>query len=279
MKKIILHIFITAILFALMTPILFAFADTSRFIEFEYEDRPTLRIERKYADSEDIIEEKKLYYETMTDIIPIEIRKKLKDRHVIVYIVENCKRYYGSNPPKFVIGFFEAPSNRIVISIESFEIALCHELGHAVAYIYGSLDESKEYKAAYNNDNKIDQYASKKEVSEAFADIFSGYIHCLNTETGGNYMSKSNLMKSHPEEVRYMQERLNLKAIDEGLVYSGINVSLWRMKQRYWFSKDIENIEDKMIRNAYAPFLLKQIANKAGAKIAQMIKLKEAYHD
>ena len=259
-------------LFTAVIPNLFVFADSNRYIEFVYDDRPTLRIEKQYEERPDIVEQKRLYYEEMTDIIPQDIRIKLKEKHVIVYVVEDCKKYYGSNPPFFVVGFFEAPSNRIVISIDSFEIALCHELGHAVGYVYGSIDESKEFRAAYKKDSENKVIPQSKNNIEAFANIFSSYIHCLDTRAGENYISKSDLMKKNPEMTKYMQEHLNLKSINEGLVYSGINVSMWKIKQRYWNSKKIENISTKMINNAYAPFELKQIMRNTGIAMTQAIK-------
>lgn len=261
-----------ASIFTTVLPNMFVFSDTSKYIEFVYDDRPTLKIEKQYEESPDIIEEKKLFYEEMTDIIPQDIRMKLKTRHVIVYVVEDCRKYYGSNPPKFILGFFASPSNRIVISIDSFEIALCHELGHAVGYVYGSIDMSKEFRAAYKKDCENELVPSFRNNVEAFAEIFSSYIHCLNTANGKNYILKSELIKKYPEMTKYMQERLGLKPINEGLVYSGINVSFWRMRQRYWNSKKIEQISIKMTNNACAPFKLKQIISCTGIDVSQSIK-------
>ena len=215
----------------------------NQFETFKYDDRPTLKIEKHYP--EEVIQETESHYRELTNVIPYDIRARLKSANVVVHYVEDCHDY-ASNLDAFVIGFYEPGKNRIFISFASIDTATYHELGHAVAYVYGNLDCSKEYREAYNLDKEIGGLlvSLAKDRFEAFADMFSAYIDCLapNPSDKNNYESKAFVLESGKNIANYMRDKLNLPSIDEGYAYRCIKVSKYSILLKFRHFQKIEII-------------------------------------
>lgn len=229
----------------------------NKFIIYEYEDKPTLKISIEYSD---IAEETEKEYIRLLDAIPDEIVLKLKKRNVKVYLTSNsdCKKAYGRYAPKTLLGFYSYP-DIIYVTIEDMSWVLYHEIGHAVDFLNGHMSNSKDFIEAYNKD--IEKKVLKPDDRcEEYADIFKSYIICLLEPD--NYYTKSGLVKDYPNVVIVLHNRLNLPEINEGYAFSPIKTSRWKIVQPYYNAKKIENMSEKIIKIINSSYQIKNKFNK-----------------
>lgn len=232
-------------------------AENNKFIVYEYEDKPTLKISVEYAD---IAEETEKEYIKLLDAIPDEIVLKLKKRNVKIHLTSNsdCKKEYGKYAPKTLLGFYAYP-DIIYVTIEDISWVLYHEIGHAVDFLNGHMSSSKDFIEAYKKD--IEKKVIKPDDRcEEYADIFKSYILCLLEPD--NYYTKSELVRDYPNVIIVFQEKLNLPGINEGYAFSPIKTSRWRIVQPFYNAKKIENISEKIIKIISNSYQIKNKLNK-----------------
>lgn len=156
---------------------------------YTYDDIPTLKIEAFFDDKLELSEMIKSEYEFLMKPIPDYLKLKLKENNIEVYIVKSSAYYYSKRTDKAPNGFFNSSNNQIFISLsydeeyDTYEFAayrvgycLYHEIGHALDHIYGNQSNSKEFKEAFDEENKNNYQSFGHNSSEIFADIFQCYI-------------------------------------------------------------------------------------------------------
>lgn len=146
---------LTCIMLFISTFMSIAYADTDNSIEdkrtyhnvfntiYTYDNLPTLKIESCFDGNPELIKSVKEYYEYLLSRIPKYLTDKMKEYNIVVLLVDDCRDYWGYNPPKFLQGFYNPSNNRVFISIDNDEYAfsaldrtLYHELGHTIDSIY-----------------------------------------------------------------------------------------------------------------------------------------------
>ena len=240
-------------------------ASYNKFTTFEYGDAPTVKIEDYFKDFPEIFDFIKEYHEDLINTIPNDIRMRLKENGVVIHYVEDCRDYYGSNPPKFLFGFFVINNKKIFVSVQSddiqsamtsMNITAYHEIGHAVATIYGYIDETKEFRAAYKKDiNEHTQLVPVENSSECFAEVFKLYMFAMRDDIG----SKISLQKEYPETSGYMREKLGFPLYLEGCFYDQIRFVRFAIVKPFWTAQKVEESCASAVNNMKGPILAADI--------------------
>lgn len=188
---------------------------------YEYDDLPTLKIERffDYDEEEDTVSYMKKLYEKTLNPLPDNIKSAIKDSGITIYFVLDIYAYFGSHEAKDLNGFYRSATNEIYIACGSEmkrELAwlhvIWHELGHNLDHYYGTLSNTKEFKAIYDDEFNEDLISNATHnPAEWFADIFSLYMSALTTEY--DVIKRKSLNEKIPETYKFLMEKLSLPEV------------------------------------------------------------------
>lgn len=227
----------------------------NQFIEYEYDDRPTLKIE-KYFEPFGELESIKSKYESLTDIIPSHILLKLKEKKLVVHYVNEIMDYWWFHTSYSVLGFFNASTYEIFVDIESIDTVTYHEIGHAVSDAYGRLDKTKDFRNALDEDNVP---INKSDTpSELFADFFLTYISSLEYDERHivNYYVRASLMNDYPHVAEYFKNALDLPAVYDGYAYRRLLNAKFSFLKRLRYTQKIERVSGNTVSNMKIPFVI-----------------------
>lgn len=227
----------------------------NQFVEYEYDDRPTLKIE-KYFEPLGELESIKAEYEWLTDNIPSHILLKLKEKKLVVHYVNEIMDYWRFHTSYAVLGFFNPSTYEIFVGIESIDTVTYHEFGHAVSETYGRLDKTKDFRNALDED---DVTVDKSDTpSELFADFFRTYISALEYDERHivNYYVRASLMNDYPHVAEYLKNALDLPAVYDGYAYRRLLNTKFSFLKRLRYTQKIERVSRNSISDMKIPFAI-----------------------
>lgn len=192
---------------------------------YVYDDMPTLKIEAFYDDGLELSRSMKKDYEKCMSYIPREQTLKLKQRNVVVHLVDNVNLYYPHNTAIFLTGFYDPNTQKIFIdthytevldkgyamrTFAEIETTLYHELGHALDWAYGKKSDSKEFKEFFKEEREWYPFGGTK-PSEFFANLFRLYVVAVQRNGKSTRFPHEILVEHCPKSSAFLMKTLNLE--------------------------------------------------------------------